>query len=209
MHRRDRRHCTGLKVVGRGHHRGRDARRDRLSPKAAPCGSALLEGLPVTMRIETTSTSERLRLSPGAERMLAGFRAVGARDAARLRRIHLFHLAPAGRLGPGFHRIERAGRPRRPADGPGGTVPIVDAEAKAAASLRHQPSASARLPTAWCWRSATVRTTCRSCARADILDRIPRQASSSARARDARDRPLRPRRRAEPVSLCEPCFRHR
>ena len=50
---------------------------------------ALLEGLDVAALQRVYD--ERLRLSPGAERMLAGFKRAGREDAARLGRLHLLH----------------------------------------------------------------------------------------------------------------------
>jgi len=72
VHRRNRRH-PGREAAGRGDHRERHARRDRVPRKPAPA-AALLEGLDETALERVYE--ERLRLSPGAERMLERLRSL-------------------------------------------------------------------------------------------------------------------------------------
>ena len=94
VHRRDRRHA-GHQAGDRRDHRERDARRNRFprepdAPRRAARGAARLPRC-------SASTTSGSRLSPGAERMLAGFARVGAQDAPGFRRLHLLHRAAEGR----------------------------------------------------------------------------------------------------------------
>ena len=69
---------------------------------------ALLAGLPVADLASVYD--ERLRISPGAERMLAGFKAVGAVTAAGLGRLHFFHRSPEVAARPRRHAVQHASR---------------------------------------------------------------------------------------------------
>ena len=102
---------------------------------------------------------ERLRLSPGAERLLAGFDAAGAKTLLVSGGFTFFTDRLRARLGVRRRRGEHARNRRRPAHRPP-RGPIVDAAAKGArfatCARRRCADGGARR-----WRSATAPTTCR------------------------------------------------
>jgi len=91
----------GIKPQVAADHGERHARRDRVPRKPAPAPRAA-EGLDETALQRVYE--ERLRLSPGAERMLERLRSLGIKDPARLERLQLFHRTaedtPFARLHP-------------------------------------------------------------------------------------------------------------
>ena len=180
---------------GRRDHRGRNARRDRLRARASTRRVALLAGLPVG-ELERVY-DERVALSPGAERMLEGFRAAGAKTLLVSGGFTFFTDRLAARLG--FD--ETAANTLEIVAGKltGRVIPpIVDGNVKAArlSAMRERLAGG---------NGIAARDRRRSERRADAqggghFDRLPREADR-ARASDLRDRPLRPRRRAQPVPL--------
>ena len=158
---------------------------------------ALLAGLPVSELAHVYD--ERLDLSPGAELMLIGFKAAGAKTLLVSGGFTFFTDRLAARLG--FDAT--AANTLEIADGrlTGRVVPpIVDGAVKAARLAAMRELAVGR-------RRHRGRDRRRRERRADAeggrhLDRLPREAGR-ARAGDLCDRLLRPRRRAEPVPLID------
>ena len=147
----------------------------------------------------SASTTSACALSPGAERMLAGVRAVGAQDAARLRRLHVLHRSAARR---GSGSTTRCANTLEIVDGKlTGRVAGRDRRRRGEGGVLRAPARGARrATTASSSRSATARTTCRCWRRPTSVDRLSREAGR-ARAGDARDRPLRAGRRAQSVRV--------
>ena len=75
---------------------------------------ALLKGLDASALERVYE--ERLQLSPGAERMLAGAKAAGLENAAGVGRIHVLHREAEGTARPRFHAREHARNRGRQAD---------------------------------------------------------------------------------------------
>ena len=117
---------------------------------------ALLAGLPVAALERVYD--ERLRLSPGAERLLATCQPNRRENAARVRWLHVLHRSAAhpARIRP--HAVERARNRRRPADW----------KSPATSSMPHarprdSPSSRSAIAATTASRSpsATAPTTCR------------------------------------------------
>ena len=128
---------------------------------------------------------ERLQLSPGAERMIAGFAAVGAKTLLVSGGFTFFTDRLQARLGLDSAAVEHAGDRRRPTDRPRDRADRRRAGEGGAARGR---CSGARARTAGSRsRSATARTTCRCCAPPTSRSPITRSRSCAREATYAID----------------------
>ena len=144
---------------------------------------ALLAGLPVAALERVYD--ERLRLSPGAERMLAGFAAIGAKTALLSGGFTFFTDRLKARLKLDYTTSNTLEIVDGKLTGRIGGA-IVDAGVKAA-TLRTPQGRTGRQVEDWWWPSATAPTTCRCLPRPTFPSPIAPSPSCARRRRYAID----------------------
>ena len=168
----------GHQAAGRADHRERDARRDRFPRRACSgasrccrdCRSSALQRV----------YDERLRLSPGAERMLERLPCRRRAEPARFRRLHVLHRSAQGsRSDSTSHALERPRDRRRQADRSRGWRHRRCRREGARAARSAGCAAAPGSPL----RSATARTICRCFARPTSRSPIARSRSCARKPR--------------------------